>query len=175
MLALQACREVLYGMDTFTRLIRHVKQAESGCWLWTAEIEKEWGYGKTEVKGRRTGAHRAMWVAVRGEIPERLTIDHLCRVRHCVNVEHMELVTIRENTLRGETIPARNARKTACLRGHAFDEANTRIRPSGKRACRACARLYDTRRRARPHSGSPQGGGQPIGEAASDMKRNALT
>ena len=32
--------------------------------------------------------------------------------------------------------------KTECLRGHPFDETNTRIRPDGSRLCRECHRQY---------------------------------
>ncbi|SHJ58333.1 Helix-turn-helix [Nocardiopsis flavescens] len=110
----------------------------SGCWLWTAGTDW-WGYAEFSVNGQSRGAHRVAYAALVGPIPDGLTIDHLCRVRHCVNPGHLEPVSIRENTLRGNTITAANAAKTRCgRRGHPFDEANTRIGSKGERRCRAC-------------------------------------
>ncbi len=58
------------------------------------------GYGQIRFEGRWFLAHRIAWVARRGEIPSGLTIDHLCRNRRCINVEHMETVSLAENTRR---------------------------------------------------------------------------
>ena len=79
---------------------------------------------------------------MRGPIPEGLTLDHLCRVRACVNPAHLEPVTLRENTLRSPSAPtAINARKTECLRGHAFTPENTWVHRS-RRCCRECKRSW---------------------------------
>lgn len=117
------------------------KVVASGCHLWTGSKTPA-GYAQFRVDGRTHYAHRWIWAQVYGPIPDGLTIDHLCRHRRCVNPEHMELVTQRENVLRGHTIPARHAEKTACLRGHPFDAENTYIAPkSGQRQCRICNRM----------------------------------
>ena len=86
-----------------------------------------------------------------GPIPEYLTLDHLCRVRNCVNPAHLEPVTSAENILRGMSSPAQNARKTECLNGHAFTVENTLINVIGARVCRTCTRLNmrETRRAKR--------------------------
>jgi len=76
--------------------------AAGECWLWIGAITKN-GYGNfwlTDVKSN-VFAHRWAYERLRGPIPTGLVIDHLCRVRHCVNPEHMEPVTIRVNSLRG--------------------------------------------------------------------------
>jgi hypothetical protein len=52
-----------------------------------------------------------------GKIPSDKEIDHLCRVRNCVNPEHLEPVTREENLRRGEC----NGAKTCCPRGHKYD------------------------------------------------------
>ena len=70
-----------------------------------------------------------------GPIPEGLVIDHLCRVRDCVNPAHLDVVTTGENTRRG----LRGVLTTHCPKGHAYDELNTFIH-HGSRDCRACAR-----------------------------------
>ena len=111
----------------------------SGCWLWTGPINR-YGYGVACVSGRRMSAHRAVYEILRGAIPDGLTIDHLCRVTSCVNPWHMEAVPQGVNTLRGNTVSGVNSRKTHCLRGHPFDEQNTRRTRDGYRSCRACLR-----------------------------------
>jgi hypothetical protein len=73
-----------------------------------------------------------------GPIPEGLTIDHLCRVRHCVNPAHLEAVSERVNILRGNGAGARNARKTHCVKGHAFTPDNLYRDYQGYRRCRRC-------------------------------------
>ena len=112
---------------------------DGDCWLWTAGRDTG-GYSSFSVKGRRLYGHRFAYEALVGPIPDGLEIDHLCRVRHCVNPGHMEPVTSRENTLRGIAPAARNARKTHCKRGHEFTPENTHMRPNGHRQCRACRR-----------------------------------
>lgn len=108
--------------------------ASSGCWEWTGSMHAA-GYGLF----RDRLAHRISYEVHVGSIPEGLTIDHLCRNRRCVNPLHLEAVTIAVNVLRGESPPARNARKTHCPKGHPYDDENTYISPSsGWRGSRAC-------------------------------------
>lgn len=101
------------------------------------------------VNKRGQQAHRVAYELFVAEIPEGFDLDHLCRNRGCVNPDHLEPVTRRENLLRGETIPARNARITHCPQGHPYDAENTRIRPCGRRRCAACNREAARRWRAR--------------------------
>jgi hypothetical protein len=70
------------------------------CWLWLAGISGNTGYGNIWWLGRTQSAHRVAYTLVKGSIPPELTIDHLCRVRHCVNPDHMEIVTQAENNRR---------------------------------------------------------------------------
>ena len=111
-------------------------QEDSDCWLWKG-VPRGDGYGSMRVAGRDWGAHRLAYTVMVGEIPEGLTIDHLCRQPLCVNPRHMEPVTKRENTLRGFGITAQQARRTHCPQGHPYSIENT-YRNKGKRYCRTC-------------------------------------
>jgi hypothetical protein len=115
-----------------------------GCWHWQGALER--GYGSLSVAGKNIRAHRFSYELHVRPIPTGLVIDHLCRVRHCVNPAHLEVVESRENILRGVGATARNHRKTHCSQGHPYDEANTRIRNGGGRDCRACHRARIFRR-----------------------------
>lgn len=75
----------------------------SGCWHWVG-WESGNGYGKVSYKGRDSMAHRVVYLLLVGEIPEGTVLDHTCRVRCCCNPDHLEPVTVRENTLRGEAV-----------------------------------------------------------------------
>ncbi len=76
--------------------------AATGCWNWKHSLQAS-GYGQINIGGKPVTAHRAVYEKYRGEIPHGLHIDHLCRNRKCVNPEHLEPVTQRENLRRGAT------------------------------------------------------------------------
>lgn len=116
------------------------------CWIWQASINKQTGYGQIGSGGHNgkpmTAYHAALKIA-RVVIPEGLEPDHLCRVRACVRLSHLELVTHRENVLRGVNIaPYYQRAKTHCPSGHALSGENLVIETSRKglkgRRCRAC-------------------------------------
>lgn len=107
-----------------------------GCWEWGGPTG-EGGYGFFVYEGSRRQAHRDAYTSLVGPIPEGLVLDHLCRNRVCVRPDHLEPVTLRINTLRGTSVPAINARKIECGKGHPFTEANTYLY-RGKRSCRTC-------------------------------------
>ena len=113
----------------------------SRCHVWTA-ADNGAGYGVLKLNGRMVLAHRLAYELLVGPIPTGLQIDHLCRNRRCVNVEHLEPVTHRENALRGVGASARNALKTHCPLGHAYAGSNLYVQPgTGARECRTCWRL----------------------------------
>ncbi|MFH9014005.1 HNH endonuclease signature motif containing protein [Streptomyces sp. NPDC017943] len=117
----------------------NVAKRDDGCWFWTAS-KNTGGYGHFMYGGQRGNAHRFAYEALVGPIPEGLVLDHLCRVRHCVNPDHLEPVTMRVNSLRGEGPSAKNAVKTHCKQGHEFSASNTYVTPRGRRQCRTCQR-----------------------------------
>lgn len=118
-----------------------IPEPNSGCWIWTGMLNDA-GYGLIAMriggKKRQRRAHRIYYELVKGKISEKLTLDHLCRVRCCVNPDHLEPVTPVENVMRGESFYATQARKTHCPKGHPYAGANLRITPHGGRLCRIC-------------------------------------
>lgn len=120
-----------------------------GCWLWMGGCTTH-GYGVTNFQRRQVRVHRASHELWKGPIPEGTEPDHLCRVRSCFNPDHLECVTSRENTLRGEGPSARAARATHCPSGHLYGEANTyRSRIGDKRVCRICRAAQNRAYRSR--------------------------
>lgn len=121
------------------------------CWLWAGYKESQ-GYGqifyREDGKNKYHYAHRFMYEQLVGKIPEGLVIDHLCRVRHCINPDHLEVVTPRVNNDRG--IP-HNQLKTHCPRGHAYAGDNLLTQKSGKYRVRRCKVCVNTLQNARRH------------------------
>ena len=72
------------------------------CWLWLGAVQTK-GYGSFSISGVRYLTHRLSYEDRYGPIPDGLQIDHLCRVRQCINPAHLETVTTQENTRRGRT------------------------------------------------------------------------
>jgi hypothetical protein len=72
----------------------------TACWIWQLATDPG-GYGHDHRDGRDVLAHRAYFEDSVGPIPRGRQIDHLCRQRDCVNPNHLEVVTARENVRRG--------------------------------------------------------------------------
>lgn len=138
------------------RLMDHVQKTDAGCWLWTARINPRDGYGYTTVDGISVAAHRAVYEALRGPIPEGLDLDHVCHNvdaacpggiacwhRPCVNPDHLQPETRRQNLLNGKTDLAANIAKTHCPAGHPYSYTS----PTGKRRCRECSKTPEARAR----------------------------
>ena len=123
-------------------------EPNTGCWLWTGATTPG-GYGRltvgSQIDGtrRQVRAHRRSYERLVGPIPDGLDLDHLCRTPGCVNPEHLEPVTRRENIRRGYE-----------ARGATAQHGSTSMYSYGCR-CRPCAdaavayqREYRARKRA---------------------------
>lgn len=139
------------------RLLGRVAMGYGGCWIWTGGMRTN-GYGSFAITyGNYRVAHVASYEIHVGPVPDGLQLDHLCHTRdkscpggrcvhrRCINPDHLEPVTSRENNLRSPlNVAAINAAKTRCIRNHEFDEANTRwfVGRNGNmhRECRECLR-----------------------------------
>ena len=130
---------------TITAIKEHLdkKWSDYPCYEWQG-YKTNLGYGQlgtAKKLGKNLYAHRIVWEAVNGSIPEGLSLDHLCRNPSCISPHHLEPVTHKENCLRGVGIGAINSKKTHCKTGHAFDELNTGYLKDGRRYCKECQRL----------------------------------
>lgn len=112
-----------------------IRLSPDGCMLWQGSLDKD-GYGRYGKVVQM--AHRLSYLINIGDLVPGLTIDHLCRVRSCVNPRHLEQVTIKENLARSVTY---NSTKTHCPKGHDFNELNTYLSPKGERHCRPCNKI----------------------------------
>lgn len=128
------------------------------CWLWTGSLNDR-GYGDFRVGAKMERAHRAVYHYLVGvEPPEHLVANHLCKIRNCVNPDHIEFVTQKENVHYSYSPAGINARKTHCKRGHELAGDNLYVKPTGSRVCRACKNLEQTIARRsghRPYSPNP--------------------
>lgn len=127
----------------FDRIKKNIQLDANGCWIWLAATQVD-GYAQMMLAGSTVGlAHRVSYQVFIGPIPEDLELDHLCRVRNCVNPEHLEPVTHAENVRRGA------AARTHCTRGHEITPENTYESKKGIKRCRQCALLSAAKSQAR--------------------------
>lgn len=98
-------------------------------------------------RGRTFIAHRFLWEGKFGKIADGMVIDHVCRNRRCLNLNHLRVVTVKVNNT--ENVVGSGwqvmAAKTHCPKGHPYSPENTRTK-SGSRQCRTCGRDRDRER-----------------------------
>lgn len=123
--------------------ISHRLEKVGDCLVWQG-AKNGVGYGhigRSEA-GEATyyNVHKVAYVALVGPIQPGMVIDHLCRNRACAKVAHLELVPMRENSLRGDHPNYRTHLTGKCKRGHEIAGANALFRKDGRKRCKACAR-----------------------------------
>jgi HNH endonuclease len=130
---------------------KYIPEPNSGCWIWVGALDRD-GYGRFYVDGTATSvsAHRISYALFKDILASDLQLDHLCRNRLCINPDHLEQVTARENWNRGFTLARRTQINNQCQRGHELTPDNVKISADKRRRCRQCTRLsqqrYDKRR-----------------------------
>lgn len=137
--------QVSRRVDSVARFwLKFDENPDTGCWLWTAGVSAS-GYAMLSGSGTTSKqAHRFAYELLVGPIPDGLDLDHLCRVRRCVNPGHVEPVTRAENIRRGARADVLRGVRTTCLHGHALDGR----RGNGDPYCLTCNRDRAARNRA---------------------------
>jgi len=101
------------------RIERHSEPGPNGCINWTGALAHR-GHGQMGMRGRRGYVHRFVWEAAHGTIPAGIVIDHMCRNPRCVNIEHLQAVTPKQNN-ENRSGPSRIS--TSGVRGVSWDKA----------------------------------------------------
>lgn len=133
-------------IDPEIRFWNKVEKTET-CWIWKASDQGN-GYGQFWTGKRVMVAHKFLYELMKGPVPIGLVLDHLCRNRRCVNPDHLEIVTFKENLLRGKFADGRFRRSNFCKNGHEYTVENTWRYPLGKK-CRICNKEQATKFRSR--------------------------
>lgn len=143
------------GRRTADQVIKHLAAnsatTETGCQVWIGELTNV-GYGRmdwVDVNGfTQRGAHRVAYTVLHAPVPTDLVVDHLCRVRACIRLDHLEVVTQQVNVMRSPIAPgALNALKTHCPQGHAYTPENTYSTSKAGRVCRTCTLARNRRQK----------------------------
>lgn len=143
----KARNDIGIGDDILLRFISKIIFIPNGCWNWCGTKSSS-GYGVITANKKQLRAHRLSLLFSGKNFKDGFQVDHLCRNIICVNPSHLEIVTSRENTLRGIGPSAMNSKKRFCHNGHIFDVKNTRLR-NGRRECRPCCAQREMSRKNR--------------------------
>ena len=126
-----------WGIEQFNKYVMPV--TECGCWIWLGYVSEN-GYGRFCPRYGMTPlyAHRVSYELYKKKIPEGFVLDHVCRIRCCVNPDHLEIVTQKENLARGiGTSGESYSMRDSCKNGHSFSGGRFYLR-SRTRICLIC-------------------------------------
>ena len=114
------------------------------CWLWLPPPGNH-GYGQMGAAGTVMLAHRISYLLHHTEIPDGLTIDHLCHVKTCVRPDHLEAVTSSDNVKRAHRDGLYSYDPECCPHGHPRTPEVWRAKKSGASYCIECQRGHNRR------------------------------
>lgn len=144
------------NIDNFKAMLYY--DPNCGCWIWMGSVfmptHGAGEYGRLDVKiegvKKALKTHRLAYMYWKGPIPSHLVIDHLCRNTLCCNPDHLEIVTNKENALRGVGACGLNSQKTHCKGGHLLAETYSKsaLLRDNKRQCSICRNAYKKNWRA---------------------------
>lgn len=127
------------GKSVEEKLNNYKVDEATGCWIWQGQINRT-GYGTVRFNNKTTTAHRAYYDYYVQPVPAELQVDHLCKVRACINPAHMEIVTPIENNLRSDNPISQVMLTNICKRGHVLTSDNV-YRQGRGRACIECRKV----------------------------------
>lgn len=134
-----------WALPSLADLLAHTDRVGE-CRVWRGAKNHTSGYAillrydtplRPQLK-RTFSVHRLTYEYAKGPIPDDLEVDHLCRVRACIEPAHLEAVTKHVNMRRGNAPAAINARKTHCKNGHPLSLENTLPGRGRRRRCIEC-------------------------------------
>lgn len=120
----------------------------TACWNWVGTVSTQ-NYGVMRLAdGKMYRSHRVAYYLRNGSIQDDMVIDHKCKNTRCVNPDHLEQVTLKENTWRGLAPSSLAGRRESCSKGHKYTEQNTSYDRDGARVCRTCQRAIQNKYRS---------------------------
>ena len=115
-----------------------IPEPNTGCLIWLGSLAHGYGrIGKSRQRGSRY-AHIVAYELANGPVPEGLQLDHKCRVRCCINPDHLEPVTQQENIRRGANMGQKKFVCDECGAPYEILQTSPRI----NRGCRACTNKH---------------------------------
>lgn len=114
-------------------------EPQGNCLIWTGGLDAS-GYGSITTGGRRRPAHRVAWEIANGPIPDGLVMDHVCRNRACVRIEHLRTATAAQNTWNRYTDPGISGVRGVKVRRYGFE---ARVAKDGVRRSVLCETLEE--------------------------------
>lgn len=126
------------------RLFSHVRYLQpDGCieskYTATAAGYSQIGWNENGRRYVMLG-HRVACIVHHGAIPPDMTVDHICKNKVCINIEHLRLLSSFENARRGDR---RDWPLGECANGHSNDHLV--LRSDGRQACGICLKEWQKR------------------------------
>lgn len=115
-------------------LFNRSRLAENGCWEWVGG-KGAGGYGCFSVNGKNQKAHRVSYEAYKGKIPKGMVVRHSCDNPACINPDHLNIGTQRDNVadrelrkrrdVKGERVGTSKLTESEVLEIKASDESSS--------------------------------------------------